>query len=136
MLRFFGTDSSTELDEARGPSDRVVPLHFFDDGPLWKAFILYSMFVFDEVLDPEKLRSCLERLTRKDGWWKLGARLRQNVCFLMLQIPYKLEWAKTDNCGCRRMEHWYTTYLQRSAQSDLHSHTLTSSTTSLQRNTP
>jgi hypothetical protein len=79
MLRFFGTDSSAKEDEAHTPSDRVVPLHFFDDGPLWRAFILYSMFVFDEVLDPEKLHSSLEGLTRKDGWWKLGARLRQNV---------------------------------------------------------
>ncbi|KAF2651410.1 hypothetical protein K491DRAFT_696469 [Lophiostoma macrostomum CBS 122681] len=63
---------------AQTPPDRIVPLHFFDDGPLWRAFILYSMFVFDGVLDAEKLRSSLEQLTRREGWWKLGARLRQS----------------------------------------------------------
>ncbi|KAF1957036.1 hypothetical protein CC80DRAFT_561506 [Byssothecium circinans] len=59
-------------------ADRVVPLHFFDDSPLWRSIILYSLFVFDDILEPEKLHSSLERLIRKEGWWKLGARLRQN----------------------------------------------------------
>lgn len=59
--------------------DKIVPLHHFDDGPLWRAFILYSLFVLDHVLDAEKLRTSLERLIRKKGWQKLGARLKQNV---------------------------------------------------------
>ncbi|KAM0820423.1 hypothetical protein AB5N19_06242 [Seiridium cardinale] len=63
---------------ARVPPDTVVPLHFFDDTPLWRAFVLYSMFVFDDVLDPEKLRRSLAALTQRDGWRKLGARLRKN----------------------------------------------------------
>lgn len=76
MLRFLGTNSSVEVDRT---ADKVVPVHYFDDGPLWKAFILYTVFVFDEVLDAEKLRSSLERLTRMQAWWKLSARLRQSV---------------------------------------------------------
>ncbi len=64
---------------ARLPTDAVIPLHFFDDTPLWRAFILYSMFVFDDVLDPQMLRDSLEILIRRDGWQKLGARLRRNV---------------------------------------------------------
>lgn len=63
---------------SRDASDKIVPLHFFDDGPLWRAFILYSMFVFDCTLDVEKLHTSLERLVHKDGWWKLGARLKKN----------------------------------------------------------
>lgn len=61
------------------PTDIVIPFRFFDDTPLWKAFILYSMFVFDDVLDAENLRDSLEKLARHDGWNKLGARLRKDV---------------------------------------------------------
>jgi len=60
-------------------TDTIIPLHFFDDTPLWRAFILYSMFVFDSVLDPEKLRHSLESLAQREGWRKLGARMRRNV---------------------------------------------------------
>ncbi len=64
---------------AKVATDAVVPLHYFDDTPLWRAFILYSMFVFDDALDPEKLRASLEVLTKREGWRKLGARLRRSV---------------------------------------------------------
>ncbi len=64
---------------AKVDTDTVVPMHFFDDTPLWRAFVLYSMFVFDDVLDPQKLRSSLETLAACEGWGKLGARLRRNV---------------------------------------------------------
>ncbi|KAJ0124001.1 hypothetical protein J7T55_012474 [Diaporthe amygdali] len=57
----------------------VAPLHNFDDTPLWKAFILYYVFVFDSVLDPEHLKNSLELLARRDGWKKFGARLRKNA---------------------------------------------------------
>jgi hypothetical protein len=79
MLKFLAPKSASVLDDKSKPADRIVPLNFFDDGPLWRAFILYSMFVFEEVLDAAKLQTSLERLVHKDGWWKLGARLRQNV---------------------------------------------------------
>ncbi|KAH8894542.1 hypothetical protein GQ53DRAFT_643335 [Thozetella sp. PMI_491] len=69
-------------ESAAGPAavieDKVIRMHFFDDGPLWRAFILYSLFVFDDVLDADKLYESLERLVRRDGWCKLGARLRRN----------------------------------------------------------
>jgi hypothetical protein len=61
------------------PTDSVIPFRFFDDTPLWKAFILYSMFAFDDLLDPEKLQRSLEALVKRNGWHKLGARLRRNV---------------------------------------------------------
>ncbi|KAJ9133731.1 LysR family regulatory protein [Pleurostoma richardsiae] len=60
------------------PTDTIVPLHFFDDAAPWRNFILYSMFVFEDVLDPQKLRDSLEALATRDGWRKLGARLRRN----------------------------------------------------------
>ena len=63
----------------RVPTDTVVPFHFFNDTPLWRAFILYTMFSFDDVLDPEALRSSLDTLARREGWRKLAARLRRGV---------------------------------------------------------
>lgn len=63
----------------KAATDSVIPLRFFDDTPLWKAFILYSMFVFDDILSPEKLRRSLGALIERDGWQRLGARLRRNV---------------------------------------------------------
>ncbi|KAH9903781.1 hypothetical protein F4778DRAFT_99452 [Xylariomycetidae sp. FL2044] len=64
---------------AKVSTDIVCPLRWFDDTPLWKSFILYSTFVFDEVLDPAKLRDSLEALAHRDGWRKMGARLRRNA---------------------------------------------------------
>ncbi|RFU77406.1 hypothetical protein TARUN_4823 [Trichoderma arundinaceum] len=63
---------------AKVPTDTIIPFRFFDDTPLWKAFILYSMFVFDDVLDAEKLRESLEALAKRDGWRRLGARMRRD----------------------------------------------------------
>ncbi|KAK6063699.1 lysR family regulatory protein [Seiridium cupressi] len=66
------------------PSDTIIPLYFFDNTPLWRAFILCSTLVFDDVLDPQKLRVSLESLIQRDGWRKLSARLRRNVCCVAL----------------------------------------------------
>ena len=37
-------------------TDAVIPLHFFDDTPLWRAFVLYTVSVIGDILDPEALR--------------------------------------------------------------------------------
>ncbi|KAL2173568.1 uncharacterized protein P884DRAFT_211360 [Thermothelomyces heterothallicus CBS 202.75] len=62
----------------RVPSDHVVPVGFFDDTIIFRTFVLYTLFVFDDVLDVEKLRSSLERVVARPGWKKFGARLRRN----------------------------------------------------------
>lgn len=64
----------------------VFPLRYFDDTPLWRAFVLYYMFVFDSVLDPEKLKSSLELLASRQGWMKFGARIRKNVKLRAIRI--------------------------------------------------
>lgn len=64
---------------AKVDSDEVVPISFFDDTFLFKTFVLHSIFVFDDVLDVQKLGDALETLARRDGWRKLAARLRKNV---------------------------------------------------------
>ncbi|KAH8690015.1 putative LysR family regulatory protein [Talaromyces proteolyticus] len=58
-------------------TDQVIPFRFADDFPYTRGLCLDIHFRFDDVLDPEKLRDALERLLQKDGWRKLGARLRR-----------------------------------------------------------
>lgn len=65
------------------PTDQVVPVGFFDDTIIFRTFVLYTLFVFDDVLDVEKLHASLERLISRPGWKKLGARLRRNASFLL-----------------------------------------------------
>ncbi|KAM5343374.1 hypothetical protein ACJ41O_011911 [Fusarium nematophilum] len=63
---------------ARVPTDQVIPLHFWDDSPIYRRIALYNLKVFGDVLDPEKLRSSLETLISQPTWRKLGGRLRKN----------------------------------------------------------
>ncbi|KAI0125636.1 hypothetical protein BJ170DRAFT_684896 [Xylariales sp. AK1849] len=63
----------------RVPTDTVIPFRYFDDTPLWRSFVLYSMFAFDDVLDPKRLQDSLEELAGRDGWEKIGARLRRTA---------------------------------------------------------
>ncbi|KAL6692413.1 hypothetical protein J3F84DRAFT_108135 [Trichoderma pleuroticola] len=60
------------------PTDLIVPVGFFDDTIIFRTFVLYTLFIFDDVLDPESLRTSLERIVSRPGWNKLGARLRRN----------------------------------------------------------
>lgn len=66
---------------ARVETDEVIPLGFLDNTPLMTRIVLYNLMVYDDVLDPEKLRGALERLVQQKGWRKMGARLRTNVSF-------------------------------------------------------
>ena len=80
MLALFGFKDHIPT---KVPTDLVIPLRYFDDTPIFRAFILHTMFVFDDVLNPQKLRGSLEALIERDGWRKLGARLRRNVRILL-----------------------------------------------------
>lgn len=80
MFSFFSGPKAPPRVE----TDRVVPVGFFDDTIIFRTFVLYSLFVFDDVLDPQRLRASLESVVSRPGWNKLGARLRRNVS---LTIP-------------------------------------------------
>ncbi|KAK4031428.1 hypothetical protein C8A01DRAFT_42112 [Parachaetomium inaequale] len=71
---FFGPSKAPQCV----PTDHVVPVGFFDDTIIFRTFVLYTVFVFDDVLDAQKLHSSLERVVARPGWNKLGARLRRN----------------------------------------------------------
>jgi len=60
-------------------TDKVIPLNSYDDNDVNASIVLYFMIRFDDVLDPEKLRAAFEKLLNREGWRKLGARLRINV---------------------------------------------------------
>lgn len=75
--------SSSKKEVPRAPptisSDTIVPLNRFDDAPLTRKVIVEFTMRFDDVLDPEKLRTSLDKLLSRHDWRKLGARLRLNV---------------------------------------------------------
>lgn len=64
---------------ARVATDMVVPLKFLDDSIINRTFVMNPLYIYDELLDVDKLRSSLERLVQREGFRKLGARLRKNV---------------------------------------------------------
>ncbi|KAL4946095.1 hypothetical protein BDV06DRAFT_235341 [Aspergillus oleicola] len=60
------------------PTDRVVPLRFWDDMRHLRCFVLDLTFRIDDVLDVSKLESSLSRLMEIKNWGQLGSRLRRN----------------------------------------------------------
>jgi hypothetical protein len=64
------------------PTDTIVPLHSNDDSKSSRACVFDVLFKFDDVLDPEKLHGSLRDLLAREGWRKLGARLRLNVIYV------------------------------------------------------
>jgi hypothetical protein len=77
MFEFLSSKALPPDDTLTTPADKIIALHFFDDSALWRAALLYSLFVFDDVLDPTTLNSSLDQLCQKEGWRKLGARLKK-----------------------------------------------------------
>ncbi|OHF02037.1 hypothetical protein CORC01_02616 [Colletotrichum orchidophilum] len=59
-------------------TDTVIPLNANDDNVFNRAIAMAFMMRFDDVLDPERLHSSLTKLLDREGWRKLGARLRLN----------------------------------------------------------
>lgn len=64
------------------PTDRVIPLRFWDDLHYLRNLAHDFTFRFDDVLDEAKLEAALDRLMKIGDWGQLGARLRLNVRFL------------------------------------------------------
>jgi hypothetical protein len=77
MTRLFFGQKPTR--PATISTDTIIPLHSLDDNFIYRAIVLDFTLRFDDVLDPEKLRTALARLMGLGNWRKLGARLRMNV---------------------------------------------------------
>lgn len=66
---------------SKSDNDEVASVPALSDVFMLTRTLLHTMFVFDDVLDPTRLGDALEELARRDGWRKLGSRLRKNaVC--------------------------------------------------------
>jgi hypothetical protein len=66
-------------------NDNTIPLGDFDDSLGNRhAGLCACLFLFNEILDPIKLRETLETLIERPGWRKLGSRIRNNVRWLKL----------------------------------------------------
>lgn len=61
------------------PTDKVVPVPLLDDQPRWHQRCVHYGYLFNDVLDSDKLRQALQRLIEIGEWRKLGARIRMNV---------------------------------------------------------
>jgi len=75
MDKLFGRKQAP----AQVSTDRVMPLQFFEDSLLVQGNNMAVSLVFGDVLDPELLRRSLEALVKRNGWQRLGGRLRKNV---------------------------------------------------------
>jgi hypothetical protein len=88
----MGAFKSKPVRPQRVATDTVVQVHSTDDQPVYKGLVMWQMFRFEEVLDPESLRKSLQTLLEHGNWKKLGARLRRNVS---IELPCYLP----DNYG-------------------------------------
>ncbi|KAK8062569.1 Transcriptional regulator sdnM [Apiospora hydei] len=59
-------------------SAKVIPLHDFDTMPVYPNMVLSLMLKYDKVLNPLILRDSLIELVSREGWCKLGSRLKRN----------------------------------------------------------
>jgi hypothetical protein len=70
------------------PTDRVIPLRFWDDLHYLRSLCHDFTLKFDDVLDVIKLEKALGRLVQIGDWGQIGARLRLNVRSLKTTQKY------------------------------------------------
>ncbi|KAJ5986654.1 hypothetical protein N7451_011019 [Penicillium sp. IBT 35674x] len=56
-----------------------MPVYYFDDTPLLRNIVQCCTLRFNDILDPEMLQSSLSLLIEREGWRKLGGRIRLNT---------------------------------------------------------
>lgn len=61
------------------PTDRVIPLRYWDDLDYLRSICHAFTLRFDDALDVPKLETALLRLMEIGDWGQMGARLRLNV---------------------------------------------------------
>lgn len=59
--------------------DIVANSSLWDNMDIMREQVLITTLQFDDILDPELLRISLVNLISREGWKKLGGRLRLNV---------------------------------------------------------
>jgi hypothetical protein len=76
----WGPVGKVKVVPITAPDDDVLPLHSLDDTAGNRSLILAWTMRFNDVLDPTMLHEALSRLLAREGWRKLGGRLRMDVC--------------------------------------------------------
>ena len=76
-MSFFSTFGRKR--PATVPTDRIIPLRYWDDLDYLRSLCHAFTFRFDDVLDTFKLEAALGRLMEIRDWGQIGARLRLNV---------------------------------------------------------
>ncbi|TLD05272.1 uncharacterized protein PgNI_09065 [Pyricularia grisea] len=66
---------------------QIIPMHSYDAMPTFANMVLTIMLKYDHVLDPIMLKDAMVELLNKDGWRKLGARLKYKKGNLIYHIP-------------------------------------------------
>lgn len=61
------------------PTDRIIPLRYWDDLNYLRSIRHAFTFRFDDALDVTKLETALLRLMEIGDWGQIGARLRLNA---------------------------------------------------------
>jgi hypothetical protein len=64
---------------AKIASDEVYPVYPWDDNKTLRSIIVTWTMVFDDVLDAEVLKRGLEGVIAREGWMKVGGRIRKGV---------------------------------------------------------
>ncbi|CAG8958394.1 hypothetical protein HYFRA_00011071 [Hymenoscyphus fraxineus] len=84
--------ASKPLTPVRIPTDTVIQGNYFDDNAVYRSILLNPMLKFDDVLDPVKLKTSLERLLTRHDWRKLGGRIRLNeIGKLEFHVPKQFD---------------------------------------------
>ncbi|KAK5991872.1 Transcriptional regulator calD [Cladobotryum mycophilum] len=74
----------------RVPTDRVVPVLPYDSSMAVLTSKIHVLLAYNAVLDPERLRDTLWSVVEREGWERLGARLRRvGLTGLEFHIPVK-----------------------------------------------
>ncbi|KAK7993690.1 hypothetical protein PG989_007071 [Apiospora arundinis] len=60
-------------------SEQIIPVHEFDSMAVYPNIMLSLMLKYDKILDPIILRDSMIELVNREGWCKLGSRLKRNV---------------------------------------------------------
>lgn len=75
VLHFPGRRTKQRASKVN--NDLVIPFNYLDNLKAWRIGISVNTFRFNARMDAEKLRAALQHLYEKDGWKKLGARVRK-----------------------------------------------------------
>lgn len=67
----------------QGSTPMRIPLSYLDNSAAHRQMNIHVLFIYQEILDPERLRCGLESLIKRHGWERLGGRLSRNVSSMM-----------------------------------------------------